>query len=220
MGDKQAIFQEFLSENYGWCKAYFMLVDNSEDGKIHKIVFAIEIIEEEKRREKHLKHLSETDAMTGLRNRGSGEKTISDLMASGQPGMFVLLDADKFKSINDNFGHGVGDKVIIAIADCLKKAFRPNDITLRLGGDEFAAYAIGITDSAYGKALVQGFFQMIDLVNIPELGDRKISISIGAAIFHEQSEKTFAEIYKQADSAAYKSKKTEGNCLTFFIDEE
>ena len=220
MGDKQAIFQEFLSEDYGWCKAYFMLVDNSEDGAIHKIVFAIEIIEEEKRREKHLKHLSETDAMTGLRNRGSGEKTISNLMASGQSGMFVLLDADKFKSINDNFGHNVGDKVIIAIADCLKKAFRPNDITLRLGGDEFAAYAVGVTDKAYGKAIIFGLFSMIDLISIPELRDRKISISLGATIFHEQSEESFTEIYKQADSAAYISKKTQGNCMTFYESED
>ena len=62
MGDKNAISQEFLSNQYGWCKAYFMLVDNS-GGKINQIVFAIELIDEEKQRENHLLYLSETDAM-------------------------------------------------------------------------------------------------------------------------------------------------------------
>ena len=99
-----------------------MLVDNS-GGKINQIVFAIELIDEEKQRENHLLYLSETDAMTKLNNRGGGEKKITELISEGTEGMFCLLDADKFKSINDNFGHDVGDKVIIAIADCLKKAF-------------------------------------------------------------------------------------------------
>ncbi len=218
IGDKQAIFQEFLSEEFGWCKAYFMLVDSNHDGAISKIVFAIELIDEEKRREKHLQYLSETDAMTGLRNRGSGEKTITDLMAQGQEGMFCLLDADKFKSINDNFGHDVGDKVIKAIANCLKNAFRISDVTLRLGGDEFAAYVIGATNELQGRIVINRFFGMIEQIAIPELGERKISVSLGAAFFDPQSGETFTELYKRADSAAYISKKTLGNCFTFAED--
>jgi len=215
IGDKHAIFQEFLSEDYGWCKAYFMLVDNNTDGTITKIVFAIELIDEEKRREKHLQYLSETDAMTGLKNRGSGERTVTDLMAQGTEGMFCLLDADKFKSINDNFGHEVGDKVIKAIANCLKNAFRNSDITLRLGGDEFAAYAVGVTNEVQGRIAINRLFAMIEEINIPELGDRKITISLGAAFFKSNSGETFTELYKRADSAAYISKKTVGNCFTF-----
>ena len=215
MTGKQAITQEFLSEDFGWCKAYFMLVDDNHDGTIKKSVFAIELIDEEKRREKHLKYLSETDLMTGLHNRGSGERIITELMAKNVEGMFCLLDADKFKSVNDNFGHEVGDKVIKAIANCLKNSFKNSDITLRLGGDEFAAYAIGATNEIQCKVIINRLFSMIDAIAIPELGDRKISISLGAAIFHSQSGETFTELYKRADSAAYTSKKTSGNCFTF-----
>ena len=213
---KNAITHEFLSINHGWCKAYFMLVDRNLDGAVHQAVFAIEMIDDEKRREKHLLYLSETDAMTGLKNRGSGEKYIRDMMARGQEGMFCLLDADKFKSVNDNYGHDVGDKVIIAIADCLKKTFRASDITLRLGGDEFAFYAVGITEQWEGQMVIDKFFSLIDKIDIPELGERKITVSLGASIYTVDDECSFEEIYKRADTATYASKKTIGNCATFY----
>ncbi len=218
MKDRQAIHQEFLSEQYGWCKAYFMAVEHNKDGALKQIVFAIELIDEAKRREKHLLYLSETDAMTGLRNRGSGERTITDLMAAGTEGMFCLLDADKFKSINDTYGHDAGDKVIKAIADCLKRAFRNDDVIMRLGGDEFAAYAIGITDEEHGRIVANRFFDLIDRIEIEELGERKITISLGAALFKVSDKLSFTDVYKRADAAAYVSKKTVGNCCTFHKD--
>ncbi len=216
MKNVHAISQEFLSEQYGWCKAYFVIVDYNQKGGINQIVFEIELIDEEKRREKHLLYLSETDAMTGLRNRGSGEKAITELMAEGTEGMFCLLDADKFKSINDTYGHGVGDKVIKEIANCMKKAFRNSDVTFRLGGDEFAAYAIGITDEEHAQIVTNRLFNLIDKIDIEELGDRKITLSLGAALFNVKDNCTFAELYKRADSAAYESKKVQGNCATFY----
>ena len=216
MKDHNAIYREFLSKQYGWCKAYFMTSESGKDNTINETVFAIELIEEEKQREKHLQYLSETDAMTKLRNRGSGEKAITDLIANGQQGMFCMMDADKFKSINDNYGHDVGDKVIIAIADCLKKTFRNSDIVMRLGGDEFAAYAIGITDEEHGRIVTNRLFGFIDQIEIPELGDRKINISLGAAFFKVEDKLSFAELYKRADSVTYESKKVQGNCATFF----
>lgn len=217
MKDHNAIYREFLSKQYGWCKAYFMTAEQGKGGAINETVFAIELIEEEKQREKHLQYLSETDAMTKLRNRGSGEKAITDLIANGKQGMFCMMDADKFKSINDNYGHDVGDKVIIAIADCLKKTFRNSDIVMRLGGDEFAAYAVGIADEEHGRIVINRLFAFIDQIEIPELGDRKIKISLGAAFFKVEDKLSFAELYKRADSVTYESKKIKGNCATFFV---
>ena len=130
--------------------------------------------------------------------------------------MFCLLDADKFKSINDNFGHEVGDKVIKAIAQCLKKSFRNSDIVMRLGGDEFAAYALGVTNEEQVKIIVNRLFSEIDKIDIPEIGDRKITISLGSALFSIKDACSFTEIYKRADSAAYISKKTQGNCHTAY----
>lgn len=215
MLNKHAIHVEFLSVQHGWCKAHFMIVDSNVDGAINQVVLAIELIDEAKRREEHLVYLSETDAMTGLRNRGSGEQRIKTLMTAGQVGMFCLLDADKFKSINDTYGHDVGDKVIKAIADCLKQTFGRDDVIMRLGGDEFAIYAMGIADYAQGKVVTDKLFDAIDKINIPELKDRKITISLGAALFTVNEGCDFDELYKRADTAAYASKKTVGNCATF-----
>lgn len=215
MTDKHAIHQEFLSRKNGWCKAYFMTVEQNPSGFINEIVFAIEIIDAAKRQEEKLLYLSQTDAMTGLRNRGGGEKRIKALMSIEREGMFCMLDADKFKSINDNFGHDVGDKVIKAIADCLKNSLRNSDVMMRLGGDEFAFYALGVTDEERGRDLINRLFEEIDKIDIPELKGRKINISVGAVLFNEHNPCTFEEIYKRADVGVYESKKTVGNSATF-----
>ena len=214
--ERNVINCEFRSKKYGWCKAYFIATEFDENHQINQIIFAIELIEEEKNRENNLIYLSQTDLMTGLKNRGSGEKAIKELIEGDVEGMFCMMDADKFKSINDNLGHDVGDKVIRAIADCLKKTFRAGDIVMRIGGDEFAAYAVGITDAASGKILVEKFFEQINAINIPELGERKISISLGSAIFRADENISFEQLYKRADLAAYESKRIWGNFHTSY----
>lgn len=219
MKGKRAISYEFLSKEYGWCRANFLLLDDSGKADSNQIVFAIEVIDAEKRRAEELKKRSETDAMTGLRNRGSGEKAITELVANGVEGMFCLMDADKFKSINDNYGHDVGDKVIRAIANALKRTFRNNDVVMRLGGDEYAVYAVGVVDEERGANVIRRLFKEIDDIYIAELGDRKISISLGSAIFHAEEKLSFAELYKRADLATYESKKIQGNFHTAFSKE-
>lgn len=218
---KRAISYEFMSKEYGWCRANFILLDNIGKKSGEQIVFAIEVIEEEKRRAEELRRKSETDLMTGLRNRGSGEKAIRELIAGKVAGMFCLMDADKFKGINDNFGHDVGDKVIKSIANALKRTFRNNDIVMRLGGDEYAVYAVGVTDAERGKALIQRLFKEIDDIYISELaGKRKITISLGSAFFDGKENISFEEVYKRADSGTYHSKKVQGNCHTLFEEIE
>ncbi len=214
--ENRVIHKEFRTREYGWCKAYFIAIEFDQNHEITEIIFAVELIDEEKRRENELIYLSQTDLMTGLRNRGSGEKAMQDLMSQGVEGMFCLMDADKFKSINDNYGHDVGDKVIKAIAECLKKIFRNIDVTMRLGGDEFAVYVVGVTDEVRGEIFIEDFFEEVNNIKIPELGNRKISVSLGAAFFLVDEKLSFAEIYKRADSAAYESKKTKGNFHTFY----
>lgn len=206
---------EFISKDLSWYRARFIPDADENANFISKVIFAVESIDEEKRRENHLLRLSETDLMTGIRNRGSGEKFITNLIRERKSGMFCLLDADKFKSINDNYGHAVGDKVIKAIADCLKRTFRESDVVMRLGGDEFSAYAIGIITKETGMKIIERFFHEIDCIDIPELKDRKISISMGTAFYYGNDD-TFETIYKRADKCTYMSKKHEGSYVTFF----
>ena len=137
---KNTIVHEFIGKVSGWCRERFIPVDYDADGRLWHVLYCVENIDEEKRREDRLMYLAQIDLMTGIRNRGSGENKITEYLVRKQCGLLCLLDCDKFKSINDTYGHAVGDKVLIAIADTLRKSCRDDDVVLRLGGDEFAVF--------------------------------------------------------------------------------
>ena len=212
--DATLLSQEFVNSLNNWMRARIIPVERKADGSVKSVLLAFESIDEERKKQEHLRHLSETDKMTGILNRGTGEQKIREKLADGEPGMFCLFDADKFKSINDNFGHAVGDKVIMEIAKCLTKTFRDSDVYFRLGGDEFAAYCAEVNNPEIGQRIFDRFFNCIDNIYIPELGHRRIYVSAGAAFF-KPDEDTFETLYKRADEATYKSKKIEGNAVTF-----
>ena len=172
------------------------------------------IVNDAKEKEK-LIVLSETDQMTGLLNRMSGELKVEDSLKNGKGGLFILLDIDHFKSFNDTFGHDVGDKVIINVANCLKSAFREHDIVFRLGGDEFSAYAAEVHDKKVAQSIINRFIDNLKTIVIPELGDTSITASIGAIILQEGEKADFADNYKLIDKGVYESKKVKGSHVTF-----
>ena len=134
LGEKNTIEDEFIGKVSGWCRQRFIKVDHDADGNLHHVLYCIEGIDAEKQRESKLRYLSETDRMTGLYNRGCGERKIIKAIKNNSKGFLCLIDCDKFKKINDTYGHAVGDQVIIAVAQALKKSCREHDIVLRLGG--------------------------------------------------------------------------------------
>ncbi len=172
-------------------------------------------IVQEERRGDELQMLSEKDRMTGLYDRVSGERKINELLGAEVEGVFLELDIDNFKSINDTYGHQVGDQVILEVADALHGTFRSNDITMRLGGDEFGAFAVGITKQEMAEAIIHRLFQRLESLEIAELGDRKVSASVGAVLFTGKEAKSFEELYASVDQAMYTSKKISGNSLSF-----
>ncbi|MCR5698662.1 MAG: GGDEF domain-containing protein [Treponemataceae bacterium] len=201
-----------------------------ENGGIHFYQFTFRTLENEKiivgfknidaavqdaKEREALKEMSETDLMTGILNRVSGEKKISDSLKLGRGGLFCLLDIDNFKMFNDSFGHEVGDKVIIEVAHSLKKAFRDEDIVFRLGGDEFSAYAPHVENESQARKILDRFFNNIRSIDIPELNGTQITVSVGATIMEEGEETVFSEKYKLVDIGVYESKKIPGMGLTF-----
>lgn len=163
----------------------------------------------------NLEILASTDIMTGILNRGSGERKVIDAMANDKAGMLCILDVDRFKNTNDNYGHSVGDKVLRGIADVLKITFRDEDIIFRLGGDEYAIYVMNLNDEEAGKAVMDRVFNEIAKMDVPELGGRNVCVSAGAAFFKEGDKRSFEELYKLADSGVYESKKIGGSALNF-----
>ena len=165
---------------------------------------------------KTLKTLSETDQMTGLLNRVSGEKRVSEALKDGKGGLFVLLDIDSFKSFNDTYGHAVGDQVIINVARCLKTAFRDCDTVFRLGGDEFSAYAEHVHKEETARKVIKRFEDGLLTIKIPELGDRLITTSIGAMTLPAGEAFDFSQCYRLIDEGVYESKKIKGETAVTF----
>ena len=173
------------------------------------------LINQEEKRGKELKILSETDRMTGLYDRVNGERKVNEFLSDGVGGMFFMLDIDNFKSYNDNYGHQIGDRVIITVAETLHRTFRANDITIRLGGDEFGVYAVGIITYEMAESIINRMFNMLEENELSELDDKKFYVSVGAVICSGKEKITFSDLYEAADSAMYTSKKIPGNSLTF-----
>ncbi len=172
-------------------------------------------IEQEEKRGEALQALSETDRMTGLYDHVNGQRKVDELLASDNFGMFLELDIDHFKAINDTYGHQTGDLVIRAVADSMQSTFRSNDICMRLGGDEFSVFAIGIVKREMGEAIVHRLFDRLDSIAIPELNGEKVTVSVGVALHVGNKLTSFDELYSHADNAMYSSKKIPGNSLTF-----
>ena len=99
--ETNTIVHEFIGTVSGWCRERFIKVDSDEKGRLWHVLYCVEVIDEQKRREKKLLYLSETDSMTGINNRGSGERKITEFLEKKKGGLFCLLDCDKFKKIND-----------------------------------------------------------------------------------------------------------------------
>ena len=132
--------------------------------------------------------------------------------------MFIILDADHFKHVNDTYGHDVGDLVIKSIADCLTETFRDTDIVYRLGGDEFAVFVSGATNRDIADIVAKRLFKNIDNVTIPGVTDWKLSVSIGASFCNQGARNSYDELFKQADKAMYVSKQHGGNYISFYQD--
>lgn len=199
------------NDGYRWYHAAGNLIRNADGSPATYVGLFIDIDEK-----KSLKVLSETDQMTGLLNRVSGEKRVAEAMKQGKGGLFILLDVDHFKFFNDTFGHGVGDQVIINVARCLKATFRGEDIVFRLGGDEFAAYAENIHNDETADKVIKRFIEGLKTISIPELQGRSIDVSIGALVLPENQTADFSTCYKLVDEGVYQSKKIGGRSAVTF----
>ncbi|MBR1860695.1 MAG: GGDEF domain-containing protein [Lachnospiraceae bacterium] len=215
LSDSETISIEYLDNNNEWCRGRFTVVERKKNGRLKSVLWMIEPIDKEKREREHLEWLSETDRLTGIMNRGGGEEKIRQIIETGGIGMLAILDADHFKSINDTFGHQVGDAVIIAIANCMKKSFRDVDVVMRLGGDEFSVFLSDMRDKKVAEQALERFIENVRGISIPQITDRKIEVSIGAAFLDQQEIKDFESLYKKADSGVYESKKVVGSYITF-----
>lgn len=154
-----------------------------------------------------LKRAAETDPMTGLLNKASSQSEIG-AMCRETPGTMMMIDLDSFKLINDIYGHGMGDKILIRFAEIIQSAVRSTDIAGRMGGDEFIAFCQNVKDENVIAEKTKYINEEL-MRSAKEYMGEDMSIPLGASIgaVRVPDEGTdFLTIYQKADRALYQVK--------------
>ena len=162
--------------------------------------------------------LAEHDPLTGLANRKKLEEAARGALAWNRRNntqvSVLMLDLDRFKSMNDSFGHGIGDAVLKTVANRLKAQIRAEDLVARLGGDEFVVLQVGMSQplgaSHLASRLLRALAEPYDIAGL----DVVCGTSIGVSVSHATS--TWDDLLSCADVALYRAKDEGRGTISFF----
>ena len=158
--------------------------------------------------EERYRKLSQIDPLTDLPNRRSwfanAEETLEIAAAAQGPCALLIIDADYFKDLNDNYGHSTGDLALESIAAILRSNFRQGDLISRVGGEEFAVLLPGI-DAHSAEPLAERVLKAV--ANSPvTAGNSIVEFSVSCGIADTRSGYEMATLFKAADDALYQAK--------------
>lgn len=162
-----------------------------------------------------MRELSLTDPLTSLRNRRDFHeqlgRELSRARRIGSPTALLLMDLDHFKSINDQYGHPVGDQVLIKVADLIGTVIRQEDIAGRLGGEEFGILMPGADIDSARRAAERLRIVLAEATHeAPDSEPFVVTVSIGIAVCEAQ-DTTSGELFIQADRCLYEAKRAGRN---------
>jgi len=177
-------------------------------------------ISEHRHLEQEMRRLAETDPLTGLPNRRRFEREVEERVrdpeSSDSRGTLLLLDLDDFKDVNDQFGHGAGDDVLIAVGEALRASVRGEDLIGRIGGDEFAVLlAPGRAPRADGVAARL-------LAELQASGQKARSLPVTASVgvcSIPSSPISASELWRRVDRAMYSAKARGGGQHVVWTDD-
>jgi diguanylate cyclase (GGDEF)-like protein len=153
-------------------------------------------------------HLSQTDPLTGIANRRHMNETLARLCRTTSryrtPLALAMLDVDRFKSINDLYGHEVGDNVLVSLTDVVRRQLRASDVPARLGGDEFVVVMPGVT----GKAAVVACRRLHAAVRDHpwEAVAPGLVVTVTVGVIDGTGQADPSELLRQVDRALYRGK--------------
>jgi diguanylate cyclase (GGDEF)-like protein len=161
-----------------------------------------------------LHRMAQTDGLTGLLNRRAFEEILArELVRSNEIGKSLAVlqvDIDRFKQVNDRWGHQAGDEVIRRVSDSLRKSMRPTDALSRFGGEEFMILLREVTADQSGEIAGRLRAEIAGLTELP--GEVRLTVSIGVAASHPHD--TPEELLRRCDEALYRSKRGGRNLVT------
>ena len=206
----------FEGDEFYYYRSYYTSVADAS-GKIYRIVGRADKIDEDVKKVERMQRKVERDSLTGLLNYESLVKHLEYNMTLFKCGALLIIDIDHFKSVNDRFGHMVGNKMLKAVSDVFTKMFRQSDVIARFGGDEFVIFLPNITDSSW--VLKKGA-QLLEAIHKIQVSDGEyLSVSVGGTILADESVPAL-QMLKTADQALYRAKKAGRNRIELAIESE
>ncbi|MDO8892230.1 MAG: diguanylate cyclase [Sulfurimicrobium sp.] len=156
-----------------------------------------------------VERLSIADGLTGLYNRRflseRLEEEYSKAIRYETPLSLLVMDVDFFKRVNDTFGHQIGDNALITVARVLQQSVRESDLVGRYGGEEFVVL-LPHTDFAKALTVAEKIRLAVSEAPVEGMGERRLTISIGAAGFPDLKVSSMEEMVRKADEALYRAK--------------
>jgi diguanylate cyclase (GGDEF)-like protein/PAS domain S-box-containing protein len=187
-------------------------------GKPHRAI-AVRDLRARKQAERHIHFLAHHDALTGLPNRTTFNKRldqeIETARAAGQPVAVLCLDLDRFKEVNDLFGHAAGDTLLQTVAKCVTAVLGPDQMMARLGGDEFAVILPAISGPSAAGRVAESILESLQEQNSQAPTAALMSTSIGIAICPNDAADRQA-LLSHADTALYRAKLEGRGTYRFF----
>jgi diguanylate cyclase (GGDEF)-like protein len=178
----------------------------SQARRLQRVATALALANEQlEARSQQMLHLTRTDLLTGLANREHLQASIEDLVAQDRPIVLVLVDLDRFKVVNDSFGHGHGDELLRAVAARLRSVGPEGSVVARVGSDVFAVVLVGTPSQDR-----LGADQLLGALARPfRVGDRVVHLSatLGVCRYPEDAG-SGAELMLRADVALHEAKRT------------
>lgn len=202
-------------DGYQWFEIQVYALSGVEEGQDHVVYIGkLTNINDRKLEKERLRIEANTDSLTRLKNHKAAREII-DTSLNLTPdcnGALIFFDIDNFKSINDTYGHLLGDEVLKAVGEMLRKNFRRHDVLARVGGDEFMVFLRG-----YGSLIrrLEQLTEMFHKINLKAAPSLKVSSSIGVSRYPEDGT-DYQTLFNKADAALYCSKKKGKNQFTIY----
>lgn len=173
------------------------------------VVLAV-LVGRHRRTSRRMRDLAMTDELTDLPNRRHVLGELDALLDAGDRAAVLIVDLDRFKPINDDHGHLVGDAILRAVASCLLQALPPGALLGRLGGEEFIV-VLPSTDAVVAQAAAEALRKSVSALDVSRwLPDRGITISIGVTACDPGEE--VSAVLRRADEALYEAKRGGRDC--------
>ena len=204
MVGKKIISAEFNGNQFGWVRASFITIEADENGKPKKVIYVTRDIDRDKKKEQQLILRSHTDALTGILNRRAYEEDIKSYKKSvcDENLVFVSMDVNGLKIVNDTMGHAIGDELLLGASECIRKSLSGYGKIYRIGGDEFVALLSVKPDEI--NHIIDNLKRVISEWKGDNL--KSISISIGYVCADEMNNTSIHDMAREADKRMYEEK--------------